>query len=442
MSTILPQTSAARKAFSISQFEAVESTVARLLLAGELDDSNEEGNNTVVVEGSPLPQRFSCIATCLKGLRNNGQICYFNSIIQALASLSSLWIFLDENKEKSDFISNLLNLVKKLNGVDQGDPNKLASILLDNFSDRLHMWQQQDAHEFLLLLFEKIEKEASQSFAQGWILHSLKCASCHVVKPLQNHEFSTLALANVAGCSSIDQMLRNYTNPVRVDGVECFSCTLNSAKIFAKDELVMYEDALEYEKRRKDPDEENLQLNIQQIHSYLAGLSHVLPDDDRFEEEMNDLGADIGMKCEIQRKSFYKRELISRPPDLLVLQIHRRTLTQKIRNHVSFPLHLDLSNHLAGGNVSWVSSAGRQRDSGNTDNGENDDMVYCLASVVEHRGSAQAGHYLTYRRCGDYLVESEGTKSMWACVSDNRVQFVDWEVVAKVQAYLLFYEKI
>eukprot|EP00814_Leptocylindrus_danicus_P022084 CAMPEP_0116003756 /NCGR_PEP_ID=MMETSP0321-20121206/224_1 /TAXON_ID=163516 /ORGANISM="Leptocylindrus danicus var. danicus, Strain B650" /LENGTH=204 /DNA_ID=CAMNT_0003471983 /DNA_START=521 /DNA_END=1135 /DNA_ORIENTATION=- len=204
----------------------------------------------------------------------------------------------------------------------------------------------------------------------------------------------------------------------------------------------MYEDALEYEKRRKDPDEENLQLNIQQIHSYLAGLSHVLPDDDRFEEEMNDLGADIGMKCEIQRKSFYKRELISRPPDLLVLQIHRRTLTQKIRNHVSFPLHLDLSNHLAGGNVSWVSSAGRQRDSGNTDNGENDDMVYCLASVVEHRGSAQAGHYLTYRRCGDYLVESEGTKSMWACVSDNRVQFVDWEVVAKVQAYLLFYEKI
>lgn len=69
-------------------------------------------------------------------------------------------------------------------------------------------------------------------------------------------------------------------------------------------------------------------------------------------------------------------------------------------------------------------------------------MVYCLASIVEHRGSAQAGHYLTYRRCGDCQVGSKSTDTKWVCVSDNHVQSVDWEVVAKAQAYLLFYEKI
>jgi uncharacterized UBP type Zn finger protein len=55
-------------------------------------------------------------------------------------------------------------------------------------------------------------------------------------------------------------------------------------------------------------------------------------------------------------------------------------------------------------------------------------------SVIEHRGSAFAGHYQTYQRVRTSDAER------WVLISDQTITPIPWRDVQNSQAYILFYE--
>ena len=63
-------------------------------------------------------------------------------------------------------------------------------------------------------------------------------------------------------------------------------------------------------------------------------------------------------------------------------------------------------------------------------------MTYKLMSIIEHRGSAHGGHYVTYRR------NRSGDTSSWFIVSDDNVTAISWDEVRRSQAYMLIYEAV
>ena len=392
----------------------------------------------------------------VRGLRNNGQICYFNSIIQALASTESFISFLGRCQARSitsrdyqanliptDFVGNLLNLLKYVNGEPIVDNirrgNSLAAtVLMDIFPKALNIWQQQDAQEFLLLIMEKIDRICLESPMKGWSISSLKCSNCGYVKPVQNQIFITLALSTLIGSSSIEQMLDKYSCISTIENVECNVCSLDQVKCQLNSDLTLFSKALERGQRNRGKTREDVHLKhqIDEIKNQLGYFSKLSPADESFESKfckVDYLTDDESEYIPILRRQFYNRELVSRPPKIFAFHIHRRTATSKIRKPVAFPLILNMAKYLVGNNCPWVAAT---NESQSNDHSKIVPIKYSLRSVVEHLGSAEGGHYLTYRRVR--MAESNA----WVCVSDDKVKFVDWSIVSRAEAYLLFYEKM
>lgn len=61
-------------------------------------------------------------------------------------------------------------------------------------------------------------------------------------------------------------------------------------------------------------------------------------------------------------------------------------------------------------------------------------IFYRLKAVLEHRGGANCGHYVCYRRA------SSSNTDGWYYISDDVVRRVSWNTVQQCQAYMLFYE--
>lgn len=172
-----------------------------------------------------------------------------------------------------------------------------------------------------------------------------------------------------------------------------------------------------------------------------------------------------------------KRLLLTRLPPILCLHAKRlfydpnTDRNAKAMQHITFPEFLDLSAHCAysggcrgvvgGGGIEDTVNRGSPVGIGNAKNNasttaDRKPIMYRLMSVIEHRGNAYAGHYLTYRRITEHN-NSDNTKDLtlkhcndepsssvneWAMASDEKVSFVSWKEVSQCQAYMLFYEAI
>eukprot|EP00004_Rigifila_ramosa_P008707 TRINITY_DN1_c0_g2_i2.p1 TRINITY_DN1_c0_g2~~TRINITY_DN1_c0_g2_i2.p1 ORF type:complete len:233 (+),score=50.50 TRINITY_DN1_c0_g2_i2:72-701(+) len=128
-----------------------------------------------------------------------------------------------------------------------------------------------------------------------------------------------------------------------------------------------------------------------------------------------------------------KRYLIATPPSSLTLHLKRflqtrRGNTEKINQHVSFPLRLVLDPFCVPDlDSEAVSSAA---DVG--DDAENSKYVYNLSGVAVHAGGLGGGHYTAYA-----LHESQ-----WFYASDTHVSPVPVSEVTASQAFLLFYHRV
>ena len=409
-------------------------------------------------------------SSIVRGMPNKGKtICYFNSIIQALGSISTFREYLSRCanthsqlhrlNEKPPLAKTLLDLISCINGASASNAKRLDNlstmVLMEIFPRSYNIWQQQDAQEFLLILFEHLEDNFTEfeNPFKGWSTVSLKCQACRAVKPLQNQLFFTLPLAAVMSCSNLSQLLNNFSSNATVEGVECYSCTKNAILKAWREDQVLYQNAIDYETRfKKNPKLSHLNEQVDVIETKIRTTTAINFHDESFEERLKNFLESFSPSeadFKVSKQCFNRRELISRPPLVFALHIHRRTaISTKVHKIISLPLNLDVSSSLASFNPSHTGTSKAPNNEG-----KSRPIMYSLKSVVEHVGSAQGGHYQTYRISDEgqwYFISDERCVSLsimeltmiflLICKCISRIISVDFSVVAKAQAYMLFYE--
>ena len=198
-----------------------------------------------------------------------------------------------------------------------------------------------------------------------------------------------------------------------------------------------------------------LREDLDKVEGRMSRIGRIDPEEDNFLEllgaqntlgydeadELLNLGGDS--TSTVDRGVARKCLLLTRTPAVLCCHIQRRYFDpftnrmEKCVQHVDFPEVLDISPYCAYGpraKTPWAaglytSSCHQHTTIPLARDGER--MLYQLQSVVEHRGNANGGHYVCYRR---------DQNRQWFLISDEVVNPVSWHDVRCSQAYLLFYE--
>ena len=149
-----------------------------------------------------------------------------------------------------------------------------------------------------------------------------------------------------------------------------------------------------------------------------------------------------------------KSACLMRAPRVLLLHVKRALAPGRKSSVVlSFDLTLDVAPWLMRPTAAAATGA-RSAASGGAGGagvapGPSSSSAYLLRAVVEHRGGAMGGHYVTYRRVPAPLVPpSDATEAaaaaprpLWALASDASVSPVSAEdMLESAEAYLLVYE--
>jgi len=248
----------------------------------------------------------------------------------------------------------------------------------------------------------------------GWMGSVLKCATCQHTKPIQNTPFYELSVR--PSSSTIHQCLQEFFNTECVDDVECHNCTMQAQIETHQQELESLNRVIKRRQQRyglhQSHQYDGLLQECQSCEEHIHNLKSLDPDiDDNLIEKHNTL---------VNKSHAYKSLKISRLPPVLILHVQRNDYSAQLstmvksNKHVSFPQVLDISPFLA--------------------TSTRDKTLYQLQSVVEHIGNASSGHYQTFRRCSK--------KNKWIRCSDETTEYVTWDCVKMVQAYMLFYEAL
>jgi ubiquitin C-terminal hydrolase len=163
---------------------------------------------------------------------------------------------------------------------------------------------------------------------------------------------------------------------------------------------------------------------------------------------------------------FSKRLLLARLPEVLCLHLQRLFGDTYISTHVDYPAELDLGFLSVArqgdyAQQTWYSGGGPEagRRDANVPPAVNLDvtrMRYKLAAVVVHLGTANSGHFVTFRRLSTAENVSEGEGNgrggtgteqrkglpQWVYCSDRHIRPSSLEEALGQRAYLLFYERL
>ena len=518
----------------------------------------------------------------VKGLKNRGQTCYANSLMQALASVQPLYVYLEslckeiycthQNNENNDEGESesvalaLLQTIQHINGhkvteyrkrrqrkrrrsflptrffslsYSPGDPQRVMNIIAKHhhqFKSRTliglaGILEQQDAHELFSSLMDVLSVEVKEyggknrtvaaaeseinndtdapnnattdvyeeekKHDEGAIIDdkayesmqindaqkprntpksievteptsatvnpfdglcesTLKCATCHHTRPIQSTPFIGLSLpiANIQSEYLEDFLQQEYGTTERVEGVQCFACTIGLRIDELEEEDLLLGGAIASIRRRKKTthkeigdrtNEDNKDITglleeSQQIRRNIDILKSLDPDvadgkldctDDIDKRQEIDIGLSSSLRpispC---LQDAYKSSLILRSPQVLCIHIQRRHFDPscnrmvKVMRQVNFEEMLDLGSYCVFGE--GEDSNFKKKTVLSTP------RLYKLMSVIEHSGNAFSGHYQTYRRI-------DPTQNDWVLVSDMSATPKTWNDVRGCQAYMLFY---
>lgn len=269
------------------------------------------------------------------------------------------------------------------------------------------LFTQEDAYEAFQILITSIEREAHTLLhtdtslkltapVQGKFLISLECTECHTesskrIEPFDNITLHLSRKQNVSlmnlSFNTLRDMLHTYFSPEILSDVECEAC------------------------------------------SERLGLTTV---------------------CD-----FKKQVKIAKAPKCLCIQINRTVYENgsmtKNNQHVSFPVgSMDLTlfayQALLFSNENEVIEQEpavsrpvdgyevvRTYDVKDKSPPMMEGLNYTLKSVIVHHGTANSGHYVTYRRLN---------ANIWLYASDDVVRLATRDELERQQIYLLFYERV
>ncbi|XP_030764006.1 ubiquitin carboxyl-terminal hydrolase 2-like [Sitophilus oryzae] len=340
----------------------------------------------------------------LVGLRNIGNTCFMNSVLQCLSNTKVLLDYINKDSYQRDInsttsamkgalIKSFAELLKQLWSPSSSGPVNTAALKaqIQKFAPRFMGYAQQDAQEFLRYLLEGLHEEVN------------RVTSKH--KPITTDIDDTLSDTEKA-----NEAWKRYVRTEDSYIVDMFVGQLKSTLkcTFCGHCSVTFDPFWD------------LSLPLPSGRNSTAlRLSHCL---DAFTKEET-LDGDEKPKCDKckERRRCTKSFSIQKFPQVLVIHLKRFSPLERFRGKlntlVEFPVeNLDLSRYAA-------------------DSAQQNGMSsrYNLYAVSEHSGTPYSGHYTAH--CKNPL------SGEWHEYNDSRVSLASARSAVSPEAYVLFYER-
>uniref|UniRef100_A0A8C2IYH3 Ubiquitin carboxyl-terminal hydrolase n=1 Tax=Cyprinus carpio TaxID=7962 RepID=A0A8C2IYH3_CYPCA len=319
----------------------------------------------------------STIAQCATGLRNLGNTCFMNAILQSLRSLVE------------EFRKTLCSLWQ--GSQTAFSPDALFYVIW-KIMPSFRGYQQQDAHEFLRYLLDHLHREMQGS----------KNGSPSPTLSPDRAKHTSESKCCINGTSTI---VTSVFGGILQNEVYCLICGTESRKFDPFLDLSLDIPSQFRIKTRKDQEPGPTCT----LNDCLRSFTDL--------EELDETELYMCHKCKKRQKST-KKFWIQKLPKVLCLHLKRFHWTAFLRNkidtYVEFPMRgLDMKSYLL-----------------EPENSLPERCLYDLAAVVVHHGSGiGSGHYTAYG-----LHEGQ-----WYHFNDSTVTLVSEEAVLKAKAYILFY---
>ena len=427
------------------------------------------------------------------GLSNPANDCFINSVLQALAGVGGLSVYLSELERPQSLIED----AEKTNGeeIAQEEKDGQVPLLPDNITvvssatksmlDELNepalyrktisargfistlekvfgghlSRRQQDAQEFLQIVLEKLEDEnaaarkylsASSSVASGaeeerphhlstfpvtgTLSSQIECLRCHYQPTASKSTFLTLTLNVPYGKSSttLDTCLDGLLKVETIEGYKCARCLAVSS--LQKEQSVL----------ARTPASSSA---YEYVAKSIANLEEMLGDPvtPALEARLSDF-ADKSAGTSTNLPSIQKHVSVSSFPQVLAIHLSRSVFDPSnfsTKNTAKVEFHETLV----------LGSMSEKR------------RTYRLSTMITHKGGHNSGHYETYRRQTEREKTMEGHESQqedivseklrdvkskkknkphdkWWRISDDKVSNCRTKdmLSMKREVYLLFYE--
>nr|XP_019610923.1 PREDICTED: ubiquitin carboxyl-terminal hydrolase 3 isoform X1 [Rhinolophus sinicus] len=357
----------------------------------------------------------STTAICATGLRNLGNTCFMNAILQSLSNIEQFCCYFKElpavelrngktagrrtyhtRSQGDNNVSLVEEFRKTLCALWQGSqtafsPESLFYVvwkIMPNFRG----YQQQDAHEFMRYLLDHLHLELQGGF-NG------------VSRSAILQENSTLSASNKCCINGASTVVTAIFGGILQNEVNCLICGTESRKFDPFLDLSL--DIPSQFRNKRSKNQEN--GPVCSLRDCLRSFTDL--------EELDETELYMCHKCKKKQKST-KKFWIQKLPKVLCLHLKRFHWTAYLRNkvdtYVEFPLRgLDMKCYLL-----------------EPENSGPEHCLYDLAAVVVHHGSGVgSGHYTAY-------ATHEGR---WFHFNDSTVALTDEDTVVKAKAYILFY---